>query len=315
MKSATLLSDRVSTAGTVPAFRLFGVPVRFHFTFLLFVVFLIVNDFASKEGGGTFALFVLGLFASVLLHELAHSLTAAKLGVRTTEIVMFPIGGVSRMERLLRPSEELWISVAGPLMNLLLAAALFGFLAYGNGSMPIKVADIIAPSDANVLPRLAYGNLLLAFFNLIPAFPMDGGRILRALLSFIRTEEEATRIAAWMGRMLAISICLYGLLYGQYMWVFIAIFIYLGAAQEGAAALGRTLTHGIPVRGGDDRGISRTQPRRHDPACGRPSALYFPTGFSGRSWRPGVGVVKSQSAGEGDGLGRTRCICRGRNGP
>ncbi len=248
MKSPTLLSDRVSTAGTVPAFRLFGVPVRFHFTFLLFVVFLVVNDFASKEGGGTFALFVLGLFASVLLHELAHALTAAKLGLRTTEIVMFPIGGVSRMERLLRPSEELWISFSGPLMNLAIAAALFGFLAYSNGSMPIKVADIVAPSDANVLPRLAYGNLLLAFFNLIPAFPMDGGRILRALLSFVRTEEEATRIAAWMGRMLAISIGLYGLLYGQYMWVFIAFFIYLGAAQEGAAALGRTLTHGIPVR-------------------------------------------------------------------
>jgi Zn-dependent protease/CBS domain-containing protein len=232
----------------VPAFRLGGVPVRFHFTFLLLVVFLVVNDFASKEGGGTFALFVLGLFASVLLHELAHALTASRFSVRTIEIVMFPIGGVSRMERMLRPAEELWISLAGPMMNLLIAACLFAYLSYSNGSMPIKVADIIAPSDANVLPRLAYGNLLLAFFNLIPAFPMDGGRILRALLSFIRSEEEATRIAAWMGRMLAISIGLYGLLQGQYMWVFIAFFIYLGAAQEGAAALGRTLTHGIPVR-------------------------------------------------------------------
>jgi Zn-dependent protease/CBS domain-containing protein len=232
----------------VPAFRLFGVPVRFHFTFLLLVVFLVVTDFASKEGGGTFALFVLGLFASVLLHELAHALTAGRFGVRTIEIVMFPIGGVSRMERMLRPAEELWISLAGPMMNLVIAAGLLGFLSYSNGSMPIKIADIIEPSDANVLPRLAYGNLLLAFFNLIPAFPMDGGRILRALLSFIRTEEEATRIAAWMGRMLAISIGLYGLLKGEYMLVFIAFFIYLGAAQEGAAALGRTLTHGIPVR-------------------------------------------------------------------
>jgi CBS domain-containing protein len=82
----------------------------------------------------------------------------------------------------------------------------------------------------------------------MPAFPMDGGRILRALLSFVRPEEEATRIAAWMGRMLAISMGLYGLLAAQFMLVFFALFIYLGAAQEGAAAMGRTLTHGIPVR-------------------------------------------------------------------
>ena len=95
---------------------------------------------------------------------------------------------------------------------------------------------------------LLYGNLVLAGFNLLPAFPMDGGRILRALLSYIRPEDEATRLAAWLGRMLAISIALYGLLSPQFMLVFFAMFIYLGAAQEGAAAMGRTLTHGIPVR-------------------------------------------------------------------
>ena len=146
-------------------------------------------------------------------------------------------------------------------MNLVIAACLFGFLAYSNGSMPIKVADIVAPSDANVLPRLAYGNLLLAFFNLIPAFPMYGGRILRALLSFVRTEEEATRIAAWMGRMLAISICLYGLLYGQYLWVFISIFIFLGAAQEGAAAGISSRDRRSRLRDGRSHALSRAHPR------------------------------------------------------
>lgn len=225
-----------------------GVPVRLHFTFLLLLVFLIFTDLSSKEGGGTFALFVLGLFASVLLHELAHAITASRFGVRTIEIVMFPIGGVSRMERMLKPAEELWISIAGPLTNLLIAGILFGVVFYTSGVVPSKVAEVLEPNDTNVLPRLAFGNLLLAFFNLIPAFPMDGGRILRALLSFIRTQEEATRLAAWMGRMLAISMMLYGLLRGEYMLVFIAAFIFLGAVQEGAAALGRSLTHGIPVR-------------------------------------------------------------------
>ncbi len=248
MKAPSLLSDRSSIAGTVPAFRLVGVPVRLHFTFLLLLVFLIVTDLGSKEGGSTFALFVLGLFASVLLHELAHALTASRFGVRTIEIVMFPIGGVSRMERALRPKEELFVALAGPLTNLLIASAIFVLLRYTNGSTAIRLKDVIELSDANVLPRLAFGNLLLAGFNLIPAFPMDGGRILRALLSFIRTEEEATQMAAWMGRMLAISMGLYGLLAPQFMLVFCAFFIYLGAAQEGAAALGRTLTHGIPVR-------------------------------------------------------------------
>jgi Zn-dependent protease/CBS domain-containing protein len=225
-----------------------GVPVRLHFTFLLLLVFLVVTNLASKVGGATFTLYILGLFASVLLHELAHAFVASRFKVQTLEIVMFPIGGVSRMERTLRPTEELWVSFAGPLMNLLIAAAIFGYMFYTNSNAPIKLADVTEASDANVIARLAFGNLLLAAFNLIPAFPMDGGRILRALLSYIRTEEEATRIASWLGRALAISIGLYGLLGSYPMLVFIAFFIYLGAAQEGAAALGRSLTHGIPVR-------------------------------------------------------------------
>jgi Zn-dependent protease len=235
------------TAGTVRGFQMLGVPVRFHFTFLLLLIFLVVTDLGGQESGG-YALFILGLFVSVLLHETAHAVVATRFRVRTLEIVMFPIGGVSRMERPLKPSEELWIALAGPLMNLALSGALFGYLFYSHQSSAITVSDLLKPSGAGVLSRLAFGNLLLAGFNLIPAFPMDGGRLLRALLSFIRPENEATRIASWMGRMLAISMGLYGLLAPQFMLVFFAFFIYLGAAQEGAAALGRTLTHGIPVR-------------------------------------------------------------------
>jgi Zn-dependent protease len=243
------LSGRSGTAGTVPAFRLLGVPIRLHFTFILLLIFLVVTDLGSKdESGASYALFLLGLFASVLLHEMAHAIVAARFRVKTIEIVMFPIGGLARMERPLKPIEEFWTALAGPLMNVILSFGLFAYMRFTHQPLGIHLIDLIHPTDANVVARLAVGNLLLAAFNFMPAFPMDGGRILRALLSLVRPEDEATRIAAWMGRMLAISMGLYGLLASQFMLVFFAFFIYLGAAQEGAAALGRTLTHGIPVR-------------------------------------------------------------------
>ena len=242
------MSNGSGTAGTLKGFNLFGVPVRLHFTFILLVIFLVVTDLGSGHTSSSYALFLIGLFASVLLHEMGHAFVGRRFGVRTTEIIMFPIGGLSRMERMLRPSEELAIAVAGPLVNILLSAGIFVYMFYMHLAVPIKVSDLIQPTDANALARLAYGNLVLAGFNLLPAFPMDGGRILRALLSLIRPEDQATRTAAWMGRMLAISMALYGLLSPQLMLVFFAFFIYLGAAQESVAAMGRTLTHGIPVR-------------------------------------------------------------------
>ena len=232
----------------MPGFRLLGVPVRLHFTFLLLLIFVLVTDLGSKGPSGSYAAFLLGVFASMILHELAHAIVATRFGVRTTEIVMFPIGGLSRMERPLRPFEELWVALAGPAVNLLLAAALFGSLAAMHQAVSMRFHDLIQPTEQNIIPRLAFGNLMLAVFNLLPAFPMDGGRVLRALLGFIRPEDHATRVASWLGRMLAISMGLYGLLTAQFLLVFFAFFIYLGAAQEGAAALGRTLTHGIPVR-------------------------------------------------------------------
>jgi Zn-dependent protease len=237
----------IGTAGTIRGFRLFGVPVRLHFTFVLLVVFLIVTCLGGQSTAN-YAVFLIGLFGSVLLHETAHAMVGARLGVRTTEIVMFPIGGLSRMERMLKPGEELWISFSGPLVNVVLSVAIFGYMFYMHHPVPISLNDLLRSTGPNALARLGYANLLLAGFNLLPAFPMDGGRILRALLSYIRPEDQATRMAAWMGRMLAISMGLYGLLAPQFMLVFFAFFIYLGAAQESAAAMGRTLTAGIPVR-------------------------------------------------------------------
>jgi hypothetical protein len=112
----------------------------------------------------------------------------------------------------------------------------------------VEPSELLHPSSGKLLPLFGFANLMLAGFNLVPAFPMDGGRLLRALLSFVRPEDEATRIAAWMGRVVAFSLGLYGLIQGEFMLVFFAFFIWLGAAQESAAATGRTLTNGIPVR-------------------------------------------------------------------
>jgi len=158
---------------------------------------------------------------------------------------MFPIGGVARLERPAKPREEFWIAITGPVVNLAIAALIAAVLY--EQKRPINFFALSQPADANLADRIALGNLILAAFNLLPAFPMDGGRMLRAILSRFKSEYEATRIATWSGRMLAISMGLYGFIYMP-MLAFVAFFIYLGAANEGAASRGRSLTQGIPVR-------------------------------------------------------------------
>jgi Zn-dependent protease len=243
---ATPHTEHAGIAGTMGSIRLLGVPVRFHFTFVLLLVFLIVMGLGQKQSGMMYILYIIGLFASVLLHELGHAVVGRQYGVRTIEIVLFPIGGVARLEKNPSPRQELWIALAGPFVNIVIAGALLAYVFYRHQF--VAVETLFDPTDANLVERIALGNLILAAFNLLPAFPMDGGRVLRAIIARFKPEDEATRIAAWAGRMLAISMGLYGLLSMQFMLVFIAFFVYLGAAQEGAAAMGRTLTHGIPVR-------------------------------------------------------------------
>jgi len=231
--------------GSVGTFRLFGVPVRLHFTFILLLVFLLFIGIGEKQSGWSTALYVLALFASVLLHELGHALVARRYGIATTEIVMFPIGGVSRPERPPKPSEELWIALSGPLVNFVIGGGLLAWMAAQQGFVAIE--QLRQPTDANLAERIALGNLILGVFNLLPAYPMDGGRVLRSLLAIRLPEAEATRIAAAAGQGLAILLGLAGLLWGNFILVFVALFVYLGAAQEGAAVRGRILTTGYPV--------------------------------------------------------------------
>jgi len=221
---------------------LFGVPVRFHFTFLILVLFVVLGGLNDKKSAAQEALFLIGLFLSVLLHELAHALTGKAYGVRTIEIIMYPIGGVARLERQPEPRAELRIALAGPLVNIAIAGVI---LAVQGG--PAAVAKLSDRPDSLLL-RLAVWNLYLAAFNLVPALPMDGGRALRAFLAMRRGEAAATRIAANMGRVLAVIMGVYGLFHGEVIMALLALLIYMAASHESAASQGKMLTQGIPVR-------------------------------------------------------------------
>jgi len=232
--------------GSIATIRLFGVTVRLHFTFALLFVFLVVAGIGEGQSAFANGIYIAALFGSVVLHELGHALVGRHFSVRALEIVMFPIGGVTRLEQPPKPREEFWIAAAGPLVNVAIAGALFVALLWRGALLPVQ--SLLPPTDANLLERIAGGNLVLAAFNLLPAFPMDGGRILRSALALRLPPEQATRLAARAGQFLAIGLGLYGLLAANYLLVFIAFFVYLGAAQESAAAVGRILTQGTPVR-------------------------------------------------------------------
>lgn len=237
-------------AGRVPGIagsvRLFGVPVRFHFTFWLLVIWLVVMTADGSQSWAGAALFVLGLFASILLHEAGHALAARRFGIATQEIVMLPIGGLARLERQPRASEEFWVAFAGPLVNFALGLALLGVTLLQGGRVALEHWREAA--DGNILSRLAVANLVLALFNLLPAFPMDGGRVLRSLLAERRPVEEATRITARVGIGAAALMALFGLLEANFLLLFVALFIYIGAMQESIAATAQALMHGARVR-------------------------------------------------------------------
>ena len=225
-------------SGTLSAVRLFGVPVRFHFTFILLLIFLITAGVGGGRSVLLDALFILILFVSVLLHELGHAMVARLYGIRTLEIVMYPIGGVARLERLAGHKAELWIALAGPAVNVAISAALIAAMIGLDPTSP----------ESELLERISSANIYLAIFNMMPAFPMDGGRVLRSLLSMWKGEAQATRIASLVGRMIALGMGVYGLAVGQIFLLLIAFLIFAAAAQEGAASAGRALTHGIPAR-------------------------------------------------------------------
>jgi Zn-dependent protease len=239
-------SDR-RLPGTLGSLEVFGIPVRFHFTFWLIVVWLIVVGSRGTQSAVGMTLYILAIFGSVLLHEVGHALVARRFGIKTLEIVMLPIGGLARLERQPKAREEFWVALAGPMVNLVLAGiAVAASLGAPSSGRPAEW--LTNPSDANLLGRVAVANLILAVFNLLPAFPMDGGRVLRSVLARRRSEQDATRIAARIGMALAAVMGLYGLLAADFLLVFVAFFIYVGAMQESMATQQQALIRGELVR-------------------------------------------------------------------
>ena len=220
---------------SIPVGTVKGTVVRIHLTFILLLVWIGVTHYAQGGRRAAFegVLFMGLLFACVLLHEFGHVFAARRYGIRTPDITLLPIGGVAQMERIPeKPSEELVVALAGPAVNLVIA----GVLALVLGGLPGPGAGLNVENPAvSLLGRLAWVNVTLVVFNLIPAFPMDGGRVLRALLALRLGHARATRIAAGVGQAAAFGLGLLGLFYSP-MLIFIALFVYMGAQSEGAAA-------------------------------------------------------------------------------
>ena len=247
-----------------------GIGIYVHVTFLILVVWIAGVYFS--HGGAAAAvgglLFLAVLFGTVVLHELGHALAARRYGIPTRDITLLPIGGVARLERMPRdPRQELVVALAGPAVNVVLAliclaalVAIVGVAGFAKAFLSgIDELEFLAGREADAefarIPALGIAffsqwlavNVVLAVFNLLPAFPMDGGRVLRALLAMRMDYVRATRMAAGIGVLMAFLFGLLGLFGGNPILIFIALFVYIGATSEATATATRSAVDGIPV--------------------------------------------------------------------
>jgi Zn-dependent protease len=227
---------------SLPIFRIAGIQLRIHVTFLLLIIWLAL-------GSASAAIFVLLLFLCVVLHEFGHAIAAKSYGINTPDITLLPIGGVARLERMPEePKQELVIAIAGPMVNVIIAACLY--LVIGARG---HVAPETAVQGGDMLIGLFQINVGLLLFNLLPAFPMDGGRVLRALLATRLSYARATQIAASVGQAFAFIFGFVGLIgvpgvmHPNPFLIFIAFFVYIGASQEAALAQMRDVSRRFPV--------------------------------------------------------------------
>ncbi len=224
---------------TINICKIKKIPIRIHITFFLFLVWV---AFEESVAGGTpiiEVLFVITLFGCVLLHELGHALTAKHFGVRTRDIILYPFGGIAALLEEPKPKAELFITAAGPLVNVVIALML---LPWAPSS-----TEIIDYHSISFAGRIFFANVMLAIFNLIPAFPMDGGRILRAALMLWRF-PNATRIAARLSQGLSLALAAFALYIGNPILVFVATIVFVHAMQEYMRDRARNTAMGFRVR-------------------------------------------------------------------
>ena len=171
-----------------------GIPIRIHFTFLLLLLWIFLLGGQSVS----MVLFMVAIFGCVVLHEFGHALVAKRYGVQTRDITLYPIGGVAMLQGRPKPYQELWIALAGPAVNVVIAIILM-IVSLATKARPAAFTIIMGP-NSSLIDALYTSNLWLAGFNMIPAFPMDGGRVLRALLGLRLSEARATQIAGSIGQ-------------------------------------------------------------------------------------------------------------------
>lgn len=243
--------------------RVAGIDVYIHGTFLLLIAFLAISGLVGGQGvtamvRGT--MLILAVFSTVVLHEFGHALTARHFGVATRDITLLPIGGVARLEKMPdKPSEQLLVAFAGPAVNLAIALLLFGLLRLHDAQTGFESLHL---GGGPFLTQLMWINVSLAVFNLLPGYPMDGGRILRALLAMRMEPERATQKAARVGQGVAVIFGLVGLFWSPLLMV-IAVFIWLGAQAEHSASTVNVALAGLSVRHGmitDFESVSPTEP-------------------------------------------------------
>jgi stage IV sporulation protein FB len=229
-------------------FRIAGTDVKVHVTFLLLLAYF---GFQAYQSGGQAEVLItlvvlLGIFTCILLHEFGHILMARRFGVRTPDVILLPIGGVARLERMPdEPRQELLIALAGPAVTLAIALLLYGYLVSTGHRPALLSQDVDADTVSGVLLQV---NVLLLLFNLIPAFPMDGGRVLRSLLAMRIGLVKATRAAVMIGQGMAVLMGIGGLLGGYPMLALVALFVYIGAGAELNAVETRSAVAGIRVQ-------------------------------------------------------------------
>jgi Zn-dependent protease/predicted transcriptional regulator len=231
-----------------PLFRLAGIDIYIHWTFLILLTFIGATNWmktGSMEQVAWSIAFISVLFLCVLLHEIGHSLAARRYGIETRSITLLPIGGVASLERIPEePKQEIVVAFAGPAVNVVIAGILLLILQLTGKLGDLNPEDFANIHASNFLVLLMMVNITLVVFNLLPAFPMDGGRVFRAALSFVIDRVKATQIAANAGKLVALFFIIYGLFNNPFL-ILIGVFVIFGAQTEYEYTRSRSLISGI----------------------------------------------------------------------